>query len=200
MAHLDLDTLDSRLKALSPAPREVGRVEQVVLRLPGEKRRCPGRITLDVEQGAIGDRWASGRLPDVLAQITVMRADVAMLMCDGADIAILGDNLFVSLDTSASALPPGTRLRVGLAICEVTKKPHTGCSKFSARVGPDAWAIAKRADWQPMQLRGVHLRVLTSGQVCEGDQVIVEFRPERSVTSAAEPMVAEPSETGEPGQ
>lgn len=177
MPHLDLNTLDSRLNELLAAPTQAGRVERVVQRLPGEKRVSPGMITLDVERGVVGDRWASGRSPNVLMQVTVMRADVAALMCDGEDYAILGDNLFVSLDTSAAALPPGTRLRVGSARCTVTEKPHTGCSKFSARVGVDAWTIAKRPDWAPVQLRGVHLRVIESGEVRDGDPIVVEFRP-----------------------
>ena len=177
MPHLDSGTLETRLRALPAVPRDVGRVERVVQRLPGEQRVCPGVITLDIDQGVRGDRWALGKSPSVAAQVTVMRADVASVLCDGDDYAILGDNLFVTLETSAEALPPGTRLAVGGATCEVTEKPHTGCSKFSARVGQDAWMLSRHPDWLPAQLRGVHLRVLQGGEVRDGDTILVESRP-----------------------
>ena len=134
-------------------------------------------IQLDTEAGVLGDRWAIGRMPKLECQVTVMRADVATVLCDGGDYAILGDNLFVSLDTSASALPPGTRLKVGGATCEVTPKPHTGCNKFQARVGKDGWALTRDAVWLSEQLRGVHLRVLVNGEVRDGDPIVVESRP-----------------------
>ena len=46
-----------------------------------------------------------------------------------------GDNLFVDLDLSAANLPPGTRLRVGAAVVEVTPKPHTGWRNLAAAAG-----------------------------------------------------------------
>lgn len=174
--HLDTARLERELAQLT-VPRDAGRVVRVVQRLPGERRACPELVRLDVEGGTLGDRWALGNLPKLAAQVTAMRADVARLMRQDEDYEILGDNLFIELDTSRDNLPAGTRLRVGGARVEVTAKPHRGCSKFEQRVGRDAWALTMREDWEPRQLRGVHLRVLESGDVRVGDTVVVESRP-----------------------
>lgn len=177
MPHLDAATLHAALENLPTPPSTVGQVEKVVQRLPGERRACPPVIRLDVKQGVVGDRWSSALLPKKSAQVTAMRADVARLFRQGSDYEILGDNLFISLDTSARNLPPGSRLRVGTARLEVTAKPHRGCDKFAHRVGNDAWAITRAPAWAPWQLRGVHLRVLEGGSVRVGDEVVVESRP-----------------------
>jgi MOSC domain-containing protein YiiM len=66
------------------------------------------------------------------------------------------------------------RGRIGEALCEVTPKPHTGCSKFAARVGAAALAITRSPAWRPANLRGVHLRVLAGGPVRPGDRIVVE--------------------------
>jgi MOSC domain-containing protein YiiM len=174
MAFLETDEIESRLALLPRPSARVGRVERVVLRLADEKRSCPGVIRLDVGSGAVGDRWAMGKSPDPLAQVTVMRADIASLFCDGGDYSLLGDNIFAHLDTSSAALPAGTRLRIGTALCEVTPKPHTGCSKFAARVGKAAWKFTLSPERLADQLRGVHVAVLESGDVRDGDPIVVE--------------------------
>jgi MOSC domain-containing protein YiiM len=133
----------------------------------------PGRVRLDIDAGVIGDKWIDGRNPKRHSQVTLMRYDVARVLTEGNEVAILGDNLFASIDTSAENLPPGSLLRVGSALCEVTHKPHEGCSKFAARVGEDAWKLTLADDWRPTQLRGVHLSVVESGDVGEGDRIIV---------------------------
>ena len=105
-----------------------------------------------------------------------MRHDVADVMTEGGDVAILGDNLFVELDTSAANLPPGTEVHVGATRCVVTPAPHNGCNKFAARVGLDALKLTASPEWRPQQLRGVHLRVVVGGVVRPGDPVVVARR------------------------
>lgn len=176
MVPLPFDVLERELRSLSAPPRDIGVVRKLVRRLPAEGRVCPDSVELDAVRGVIGDRWAEGKA-DPEAQVTVMRADVASVLCGGGDYEVLGDNLFVELDTSAANLPAGARVRVGAAECEVTAKPHTGCHKFSRRVGADALALTKKPEWKTENLRGVHLRVLRSGQVSVGDAIVVEWRP-----------------------
>jgi hypothetical protein len=175
--HLDRDALEARLRALPAPASDSARVDLLVQRLPGELRQTPASVRLDVEHGVVGDRWSLSRLPKRDAQVTLMRADVARLFCNGGDLAPLGDNLFASIDTSAANLRAGTRLRVGEAICEVTAKAHTGCGKFAARVGACALELTRDPVWKSLQLRGVHLRVIRSGTVALGDAVVVERRP-----------------------
>jgi MOSC domain-containing protein YiiM len=173
MAHLRREEIEQRLRALAQAPAREGRVGLLVRRLPNEGRETPEMVALGVDDGVVGDRWGLGRSPKLDAQVTLMREDVARLLCDGADPALLGDNLFATIDTSAANLPAGTRVLVGDAVCEVTPKPHTGCHKFAARVGQEALDVTRDPVWKDQQLRGVHLRVLVSGRVRRGDPIRV---------------------------
>lgn len=170
---LDTAALDAGLRALTPA-RDAAPIQLLVQRQPGERRLTPPVLTLDPELGVVGDQWSTDLLPKIEAQVTLMRWDVARLM--HAQPEILGDNLFASLDTSAENLPPGTVVRVGAALCTVTPKPHTGCSKFQKRVGKDALKITRAPDWRSHQLRGVHLRVLERGEVRLGDHIEIVQR------------------------
>lgn len=170
---LDYATLDARLRALRPA-RDRAPIQLLVTRQRGERRSTPEVVTLDPARGVLGDQWSQDRPPKIDAQVTLMRWDVASLMHQTP--AIFGDNLFATLDTSASNLPPGTVVRVGQARCVVTPKPHRGCSKFQARAGRDALKIMSSATWKAASLRGVHLRVLEGGEVRLGDEIVVERR------------------------
>lgn len=159
--------------ALPPAPKAHGNVDLVVLREAGEKRVLPDSVVLDPDDGTIGDRWGLGKR-DVQAQVTLMRADVARMLVREGGIEVFGDNLFVTLDTSMENLPAGTRLRIGPTLVEVTPKAHRGCSKFAARAVPFGRAFLDLPEHLPLQLRGVHVRVLTGGGVRPGDRVVVE--------------------------
>ena len=177
MPHLDAVAIEASLRMLPPPGRDHGVVRLLVQRLPGEARLNPERVILDVAQGVLGDRWSLGGAPNPEAQVTLMRHDVACLLSAGGDPSMLGDNLFVDIDTSAENLPPGTVLQIGDALCAVTPKPHTGCHKFAARVGAEALALTRASGWKQMQLRGVHLRVLEGGAVELGDTARVLRRP-----------------------
>jgi MOSC domain-containing protein YiiM len=84
---------------------------------------------------------------------------------------LAGDQLFVDFDLSAENVPAGTRLAVGSAVVEVTAPPHTGCKKFTERFGADAMAFVNSPVWKPLQLRGVHARVVKPGTIRTGDAV-----------------------------
>lgn len=159
------------------ADRDRAPAALLVRRLPGQLRETPPSIRLDPAVGVVGDRWSQADAPNPDAMVTLMRWDVAALVAEraGVPVAILGDNVFASLDTSAENLPPGTVLRVGAARCVVTIKPHRGCDKFRARVGADVLRFT--VEHASLQLRGVHLCVLDAGDVGLGDDVRVESRP-----------------------
>lgn len=177
--HLDRQALERGLAKLPLPPQDQAHVERLIIREPAEQRRTPARLSLSREGGVQGDRWAHGASPNVAAQVTLMRADVAALFANGQPWEILGDNLMATLDTSAENLPPGTLLRVGSARCVVTPKPHTGCNKFAVRVGEAAWHITFDPAWKMFQLRGVHLQVLEDGEIALGEVIMVESRPGR---------------------
>jgi MOSC domain-containing protein YiiM len=175
--HLAYETLEQRLRELPPPPADEGTVVLVVARPEVDERLTPERSRLTPERGVEGDRWSLRPNPNPEAQITVMRADVARLFADGQPLSLFGDNLLVELDLSPTNLPPGTRLRVGTALCEVTPKPHTGCGKFAARVGQDARDLTGAPTFEDQRLRGIHFRVLEPGDVGPGDRIQVLSRP-----------------------
>lgn len=172
----DRPTLLGRIDALPAAPRDLGRVCALVLRLDGGRRILPPRVRLDLVEGVVGDRWARAPHPHPEAQVTVMRDDVARVFTEGREPSALGDNLFVDLDLAEPNLPVGSLLRVGAALCEVTAKPHRGCTKFAARVGEDAFAMTRDPALAPRRLRGLHLAVREAGDVELGAAITVLSR------------------------
>jgi MOSC domain-containing protein YiiM len=165
--------IEEAITRLRPAS-DRARIELVVVRPERNERRTPPRVRLDVDEGVVGDHWKRGKAnPD--AQVTLMRWDVATLF--GPEPALFGDNLFAAIDTSARNLPAGTVLQVGGARCVVTPKPHTGCAKFSARTSAEILELTRADAWRAAHLRGLHLRVLESGDVAVGDEIVVLSRP-----------------------
>ena len=84
---------------------------------------------------------------------------------------LAGDQLYVDLDLSYDNLPPGTRLRVGSAVIEVTAQPHRGCGKFVARFGIDAQRFVNSPAGRELNLRGINARIITGGVVQTGDVI-----------------------------
>jgi len=173
--HLDREALDRGFAALPAPPRDRGTLGLIVARGEDHRRETPKRVRLTAEQGVPGDRWLAhdGR-PE--SQLAVMRIDVARLLANGQDLALFGDNLLVDLDLSTSNLPPGTRLRLGGALLEVTPEPHTGCSLFRRRFGGDALRLTADKALRDQHLRGIYLRVVEPGEVSVGDPIEVISR------------------------
>jgi MOSC domain-containing protein YiiM len=149
-------------------------VRWICVRVDEGKHEHPARVKITKEGGVEGDRWVRKPGRDARAAVTVMDARVAEKL--GA-LGVSGDNLLVDLDLP---LPPGTRLRAGSVVLEISDKPHTGCKKFSARFGLDAlrWVTEQRA-------RGVNCLVIEEGEVALGDDVTVT--PPRSSDPSSPP-------------
>jgi hypothetical protein len=175
--HLSLAELEAGLRALPEAPRDAGRVALLVRRLADGTRETPERVRLCPEEGLPGDGWSRRppRKPD--AQLAVMNRGVAELVAHGQPLTLFGDNLFVDLDLSAANLPPGTRLRVGRALAQVTAEPHDGCRKFRGRFGADALRFVAAKATRDQNRRGIYWKVVEPGEVAVGDPVQVLSRP-----------------------
>ena len=173
--HLPLDELERRLALLS-APDNRGVVELIVSRSDDGTRQTPARVALAPGMGVPGDRWSRGNTPRPDAEITVMRADVARLVGNGQPLTTAGDNLLVHLDLSSANLPAGTRLRAGTALLEVTPLPHTGCAKFAARFGKAALKLTADPRFRHLRLRGIHVKIVTAGELAPGDVIEVVDR------------------------
>jgi hypothetical protein len=160
------------------SPADNGTVELIARRPEVDARELVDEATLDPDVGLVGDNWvtkpslATGA-PNPLAQLTLMNARLATLVAgdDRERWALAGDQLYVDLDLSYGNVPPGTQLRVGEAVVEVTEEPHRGCGKFSSRFGVDALKFVNSAVGRELNLRGINATVVTAGVVRTGDAV-----------------------------
>ena len=183
--HRPLAELEAGLRALPTAPRDSGHLALIVRRRADGVRETPQRVRLLPDEGVPGDGWSRRPPRDPEAQLAVMRRDVGELVGNGQPLTVFGDNLFVDLDLSCANLPPGSRLRVGRALVEVTPKPHNGCRKFEGRFGRDALRFVQAPATRDQNLRGIYWRVVESGEACLGDRVEVLSRA--GVVAASRP-------------
>ena len=171
-----LEELEEALEALPRAPTDRGCVELIVVRTAGGRRENPDRVRLEADAGVPGDAWGRQPGPHAERAITVMQVDVAELIANGQPLALFGDNLFLTLDLSTDNLPPGSRVRAGGAVLEVTAMPHNGCRKFRARFGAEAQRFVSKPELRHRNLRGIYMRVLQPGEVAVGDLIEVISR------------------------
>jgi MOSC domain-containing protein YiiM len=171
-----LEQLEQSLEALLPAPKDSGRVVLIVVRREGGRRDTPDSVHVTPAEGVPGDAWSRQRAPHWAMQIAVMQRDVAEVIANGQPLELAGDNLFVDLDLSVSNMPPGSRVRVGGALLEVTSMPHDGCRKFQARFGPDALRLVAKPELRRRNLRGIYMRVVQGGEIRRGDGIEVIAR------------------------
>jgi MOSC domain-containing protein YiiM len=174
--HRPLAEIEQAAHHMGSSPTDIGTVEMIVCRPAVDERRVLEEGVLDEIHGLGGDSWETRAAPDgsadPLRQITVMNSRVlASITGDRDRWPLAGDQLIVDLDLSIDNLPAGTRLQVGEAVAEVTEPPHTGCSKFAGRFGAEALAWANGREGRLLRRRGMHLRVLESGAVRQGDAI-----------------------------
>lgn len=170
--YLSPEELENALADVKASPADGGRVVALVARpaVDARERRTAARLSADT--GMEGDRWLEAG-ESRIQQLSLMNARLLRLLAGGDEdrMAEAGDNLVVDLDLSDENLPPGTRLRAGEALLEMTDALHTGCGKFAARFGPDAARFVNAGERRGLHLRGRYARVIEAGTVRVGDEV-----------------------------
>ncbi len=176
---LDRAALDAALPHIDAAPADVGTVALVLRRPASNQREVLATAELNLAEGIVGDSWNQrgssrtddgGPHPDM--QLNLMNARVAATIAQSPERwALAGDELYVDLDLSEANLPPGTRLRLGTAVIEITDQPHTGCAKFTRRFGLDAYRWVNDEPGMARRLRGVNAKVVEEGTVSPGDPI-----------------------------
>jgi hypothetical protein len=175
--HLTLAELEDGLPEILRAPKDRGLVRLIVSRPEHAQREQLTTAELDPIRGLVGDNWSargSSRTTDGSAhpemQLTLMNARVIALVAqEELRWSLAGDQLYVDMDLSVENLPPGTRLRAGSAVVEITPTPHTGCKKFVSRFGVDALKFVSTPTGKQLRLRGVNARVVEPGELRVGD-------------------------------
>jgi MOSC domain-containing protein YiiM len=163
------------LDLVRASPKDTGVLKFIVLRLPNEERQTPLQAVLSVEHGVAGDRWSLKTNPNPLMQVSVMNSRFLEAIAGGSErMNLAGDNLIVDLDLHEDNVPPGTRLRIGEAVLEVTDVPHTGCSKFERRYGKAVLDLTNSPEGSALHLRGVLARIIHGGEVRLGDTILKE--------------------------
>jgi MOSC domain-containing protein YiiM len=175
MSQPDTAALLEGLPHIAGSPRDDGTVEMIVRRPTVDEREVVASAQVEPGRGLEGDSWGSRPHPSSDAEITLMNARcVALLAGDVDRWPLAGDQLYVDMDISLENLPAGSRLRIGTVLLEVSDKPHTGCSKFSARFGEEALAFVNSDEGRAMRLRGMNCRVIEGGMVRAGDRLTKE--------------------------
>ncbi len=171
-----LAELEGMVDTLPGSHKDGGHIALLMRRGQGGRREIMDRAILTPETGVPGDAWGRAAEPRRDMQIAVMQKDVAEFIANGQPLSLFGDCLILDLDLSAANLPPGSRVRVGGAILEVTPFPHNGCQKFRARFGEDALRFVSTRKLRHRNLRGIYMCVAKEGEVAIGDAVQVLYR------------------------
>lgn len=175
-SHKTREELEAALETIRRSPKLTGSVELIVCRPGTNERRELDSAELSIETGLHGDNWKSRHSSRGSAntdmQVTLMNSRaIGAIAKRRADWALAGDQLYVDFDLSDLNVPPGTRLRVGSAVLEVTAEPHLRCRKFSERFGKDAVLFVNSNTGKSLSLRGINARVVSSGSVSRGDAI-----------------------------
>jgi MOSC domain-containing protein YiiM len=166
------------LEEIRRSPPDAGTLDLIVRRPAPGLREVLEQGELRPGMGLLGDGWSqrpgrtADKRPHPEKEVTLMnRRAIAALAGERARWPLAGDQLYVDLDLSEVNLPPGTRLAVGAAVVEISPAPHTGCSKFVARFGPDSLRFLGSPEARGLRLRGANARVIAGGLIQRGDLV-----------------------------
>jgi MOSC domain-containing protein YiiM len=175
--HLSKNELESGIGSVRESPMNNGELKMIVRRPEEGEREVLDQGELDLELGLVGDNWksrGSSRTDDGFGhpdmQITIMNARaIELIAVEKERWPLAGDQLYIDINLSHENLPPGSRLKIGTAVVEITPIPHTGCRAFTDRFGVDAVKFVNTGEGKELNLRGINTRVVVPGIVKVGD-------------------------------
>ena len=96
---------------------------------------------------------------------------IALIAQEKESWKLAGDQLFVDFNLSYTNIPPGSRLKIGAAVIEITAELHLGCKKFIERFGRDAALFVNSKTGRSLNMRGVNAKVIKAGVIRVGSSV-----------------------------
>ncbi len=179
MEPVSLAQMQKAIFHIQQSPQTVGEVKLIVCRPTIGERQVLDKAHLDEAEGLVGDNWLQrgykktqdgSAHPDM--QLNIMNARVIdAITYTREQWPLAGDQLYVDFDLSEHHLPPGTQLKIGSALIEVTAEPHLGCKKFKERFGRDAVLFVNSPEGKALNLRGINAKVIQSGVVHTHDKI-----------------------------
>ena len=182
MEHRTTDELEAGADEIAGSPVGAGRLELIVRRPAVGEREVLDDAELDLAAGLVGDTW-SGRAeqprtadgsphPEMQLNIMNVRA-VALIAGPPERWPLAGDQLYVDLHLGAEELPPGTRLRIGDAVIEVTGHPAPRLRQVHAALRARRHALRQlRRSASASTLRGINAKVVVPGTIRTGDDIV----------------------------
>ena len=179
MKQFRTEELLEKMEGILQSPMDRG-IVRMIIRRPGQGKRESLEIgELTTSEGLVGDNWnlrGSSKTEDGLShpgmQLTLINSRViAAIAGSRTRWSLAGDQVFVDLDLSAENLPPGTQLKLGTAVVEISNVPHTGCKKFREWFGLDALLFVGSEMGREKNFRGIYAIVVKSGQIAVGEMV-----------------------------
>ena len=175
----NLEKLQDRINALAPFPSSSGSIEMIIIRPKEGERKSLETGYLDLERGLVGDSWyersknkPNSKFPALDTQLTLMNSKIIHIIAETKERwPLAGDQVYVDLDLSKKNLPPGTQLKIGDAIIEITAQPHHGCKSFATRYGLDAMRLVNSKKGRENRYRGVNAKIIVAGEFKLGDVV-----------------------------
>ena len=175
-----LKRLIASLPDINNSPKNYGTIKQIVIRPNTDEREAKETAVLKKTIGVKGDNYfekpcsvTKDKLRHPEREIAIVNWRVMQAISpDQNRIELAGDQLYVDFDISKENCPPGTRLRIGEAVIEITSSPHNPCKKFSIRFGPDATRFTARKERGTL-LRGVFAKVIKEGEIKKDDKIII---------------------------
>lgn len=145
--------------------RKTARIKAVCIgEKKGEQKRPVEAVHLRARHGIVGDAHAGDwhRQVSLLSRESVdrLQEQISIPLCPGA----FAENILCEAGIRLYALPVGTKLKIGSAVCEITqigKACHADC------------AIRRQAGDCVMPREGVFAAVLEEGDARPGDLVMV---------------------------
>jgi hypothetical protein len=156
-----------------------GKINSLCLRKDDGIREHPDSIELDIQKGAIGDRWIwrtwkqlENGDSDPRVQIAVCNSRIINLIQNEKNNPYHpGDNIMVDHDLSAPDFAVGKRFRVGEVTLEVTDVYNDACAKFAGEFGKDILKWINIPKFRALNLRGIYCRIIEGGNIQIGDRL-----------------------------